>query len=102
MIRGLKTLDGDEVQPALPGAQVGDVGDPEPVGLGGQERSVDEVLADPDAGHPNRRLAALSSDQAADAGLAHEPLDALATDPDAVGHGQFGVDARRSVDPAVG
>ena len=43
----------------------------------------------------------LRRDQAGDAGLAHEPLDALAADPDAVGHAQLGVDARRSVDAPV-
>ena len=77
-------LDGDEIQPPLPRAQVGDVGDPEPVGRGGEERAVDEVLADPDAGHADRRAAALAGPQAAEAGLAHEPLDALAPDPDTV------------------
>jgi hypothetical protein len=40
-------------------------------------------------------------DQAADAVLAHQPLDALAADPFAVGHDELGVDARRSVDAPV-
>ena len=35
-----------------------------------------------------------------DAGPAHQPLDPLALDPDAVGHQQLGVDARRSIDLA--
>ena len=36
-------------------------------------------------GHADRRPAALAGDQARDAGLAHQPLDALAADPLAVG-----------------
>jgi hypothetical protein len=54
----------DQVEPALPGSEVGDVGDPEPVGRRGQEGAVDEVLADADAGHADRRPAALSGHQA--------------------------------------
>ena len=77
-------LDGDQVQPALPGPQVGDVGDPQPVGRRGEERAVDEVLADPHTGHPDRCLAALASDQPRQAGLAHQALHALAPDPLAV------------------
>lgn len=82
-------LDGDQVQPALPRAQVGDVDDPEPVRRGGQESAVDEVLADPDARHPDRRAAALTGHHARDAGLAHQPLHALAADVLAVGQAQL-------------
>ena len=39
--------------------------------------------------------------QPGEAGLAHEPLDALASDPLAVAEHQLGVDARRPVDLAV-
>ena len=70
-------------------------------GRGGEERAVDEVLADPDAGHADRRPAALAGDQPGDAGLAHQPLHALAADPLAVVEDQLGVDARRAIDPAV-
>jgi len=94
-------LDGNQVQPALPRAQIGDVGDPQPVRRRRQERPIDEVLAHADARNADRGLAALSRDDPGDAGLAHEALDALAAHADAVGHGQLGVDARRSIDAAV-
>ena len=41
-------------------------------------------------------------DQARDRGLAHQPLDALAPDPDALREAQLGVDAPRAVDAAIG
>src|SRR5215218_870683 len=89
-------LDGDEIQPAFPRAQVRDVGDPEPVGRRGEKRPVDEVLADPHAGHTDRRAAALAGLQAAEAGPAHEPLYSLAPDADSVGQPQLCVDAGRA------
>jgi hypothetical protein len=94
-------LDGDEVQPALPRLEVRDVGDPQAVRRGGQEGAIDEVLADADAWHPDRRPAALSGHEPGQAGLAHEALDALFADANAVDHGQLGVDARRPVDLPV-
>jgi hypothetical protein len=42
-----EVLDGDRVQPPLSGAQVGDVGDPDPVGRHGGERAIDEVNRTP-------------------------------------------------------
>jgi len=45
-------LDSRQVEPALPGSEVGDVRDPEPIRALSRERAVDEVLADADAGHP--------------------------------------------------
>jgi hypothetical protein len=94
-------LDGGEVQPALPCAQVCDVGDPEHVGRLRPEAPFDEVVGDADAGHPDRRPAALAGHQAADAGLAHQPLHALARSADPVREPQVGVDPRRAVDLAV-
>jgi hypothetical protein len=44
----------------------------------------------------------LLGDQAADRGLAHESLDALAPNPDPLGHPQPGVDAPRAIDAAGG
>ena len=50
-------------------------------GAAASERAVDEVLADADAGHADRRPAALAAPtMPRDAGLAHQPLDALAPD----------------------
>jgi len=56
-------LDGGEVDPALPGPQVGDVRDPQDVGPVGPKASLDEVVGDADARDADRRAAALSSDQ---------------------------------------
>ena len=83
-------LDGGEVDPALPGAQVGDVGHPQHVGLGRAEVALDEVVGDADAADADRRAAALGAHQARDAGGAHEALDALARDHDAVCEPQLG------------
>jgi hypothetical protein len=41
-------LDGGEVQPAFPRAQVGHVGEPQHVGSGGAKLPFDEVIGDPD------------------------------------------------------
>src|SRR5215211_6298612 len=67
----------------------------------GEKAAVDKVLADPNAGHPDRGPAATAPDHAREPGLAHQALDALAADPDAVGHAQLGVDPGRSVDAPV-
>ena len=56
-----------QVEPALPGSEIGDVRDPEPVRTVGGERAVDEVLADADPRHADRGAAAPAPDQAADA-----------------------------------
>ena len=42
-------LDGGQVEPALPGSEVGDVRDPEPVRPVSRERAIDKVLADANA-----------------------------------------------------
>src|SRR5437879_6366307 len=44
-------LHGGQVQPALPAAQIGDVGEPQHVRRRGSELSLDEVIGDSDAGH---------------------------------------------------
>jgi hypothetical protein len=93
-------LDGRQVEPALPGSEVGDVRDPEPVQALSGERAVDEVFADADPGHADRRAPAPAPDQAADLGLAHQALHALAPDTLAVGEHELGVDARGPVDAA--
>jgi hypothetical protein len=41
----VEVLDGDEVQPALPGSEVGDIGDPAAVRANGGELAVQEVPA---------------------------------------------------------
>src|SRR6266545_3255548 len=59
----VEVLDGDEVEPALPGAQVGDVGDPAAVRSAGGEVALEEIVGDPDAGHPDRRRPPFLGDQ---------------------------------------
>lgn len=54
-------LDGGEIEPALEGPQVGDVGDPQPVGFGRPEVAL-EIGHGPNAGHADRGLAALARD----------------------------------------
>jgi hypothetical protein len=93
----VSVLDGGQVQPALPGAQVGQVGDPELVGLLGPDASLDEVIGDADTGHRDRGPATLVAHKAGDPGLAHEPLHALASDADPILEPQVGVDARGAV-----
>jgi hypothetical protein len=102
LLRDVVDLHRDQVEPALPRSEVGDVGDPQPVRGGRQERAVDEVLADPNARDADGGPATLRRPQAGQAGLAHKTLDALAADPLAVGEHKFGMDPGRSVDLAVG
>jgi len=96
-------LDGGEVEPPLPGPQVGEVGDPEHVGAVGAKAALDEVVRDADAGHADRGAAALAGDQPRDLGVAHEALDALARHHDPLSQTQFGLHPPRPVDlPILG
>jgi len=87
-------------QRPLPGGDPGDVGHPQPVRLACGELAVDQVrrrrrpwvLA-------GRRPPPLAHKRALQASLAHEPLHALAADPDAVA-AQLGVDPWRPVGAA--
>src|SRR5215210_898884 len=92
--------DDREVQPALPAAQVGDVGNPQPVRRRRMEVALDEIVGDTNARDADRRAAPTSFDRAADACLAHQPLDPLPTDGDAVG-AQVAVDPGRAVGAAA-
>jgi len=56
-------LDGGQVDPALPGPQVGDVGHPEHVRGCRAKASLDEVIGDADAGHADRGATALARHQ---------------------------------------
>src|SRR5882724_3598635 len=49
--------DDSEIQPALPGAQVGDVGDPKSVRSRRLEVALDEIVGDTHARNTNRRAA---------------------------------------------
>jgi hypothetical protein len=87
-----------QVQPPLPRADVGDVRAPEPVDRGRREVALDQVRGGPRALHADRGLAAPAADLPGQAGAAHQPLDALATDTDAILQAQLGVHARRPVE----
>jgi hypothetical protein len=71
-------LDGGEVDPSLPGPEVGDVGHPEDVGHLGPEVTLDEVISDADARDADRGATALADHQPRQARPAHEALHALA------------------------
>jgi len=94
-------LDGREIQPALPRAQIGDVGDPEHVRACRAEVALDEVIGDTDSGDADRRAPAALGDQARETGFAHQPLDPFAPDLDVVTEAQLGVHARGAVDAPV-
>jgi len=55
--------------------------------------ALDDVVGDADAGHPDRRLAALAGHQPRQARAGHEALHALARDLQALAQAQFGLDA---------
>ena len=88
------------VDPALPAAQIGDVSDPEHVGGSGAEVPLHQVIGDPHPWHPDCGSPALFGHQAADPGLAHQPLHPLSRDLDLVAEPQLGVDAPGIVDAA--
>jgi hypothetical protein len=73
----------------------------EDVRAGWPELALDEVVGDANAGHADRRAATLDADQPRQAGLTHQPLDALARHLDAMGQAQLGVNAPPPVDTAV-
>jgi hypothetical protein len=94
-------LDGGEVDPALPGAQIGDVGHPQQVRPVGAKAALDEVVGDADPGDADRCAAALARDQARQARNAHQALHAFARDDHALAEPKLGRDAARAVDAAV-
>jgi len=96
----VKILDGDEVEPAFPGSEVGDVGDPAAVRGAGGEIAIEQILSDADAGHTDRRRPVLLGLQPRQAGLAHQALDAFAADLLAVVDDEIAPDARRAIDLA--
>ena len=70
-------------------------------GASGGEVAVEQVVGDADARHADRRGLVLLGDQARQAGLAHQALDALAADPLAVIEDEVRPDPRRPVDLAA-
>jgi hypothetical protein len=70
-------------------------------GADARKRAVDEVLADPDAGHPDRRAARAERGCSRTGRPRHQPFHALSAQALAVGQDELGVDARAAVDAAV-
>jgi hypothetical protein len=96
-----RVLDGRQVQPAFPGPQIREVGDPQHVGLLRSELPLDEVIGDANALHPHGCATPLASHKPGDAGLRHQPLDTLASDLDPVRDPQLGLDPRTAVHTTV-
>src|SRR5262249_16298420 len=74
-------LHSGEVEPTLPGREVGDVGDPERVGGVWSKATADQIIGDPHPWDTNRGATALSVGQAGDPSLAHEALYPLSGHP---------------------
>jgi hypothetical protein len=81
-----------------PGRHIGEVGDPELVGLLGVEVAIDQVAGRPDPLVPDRRARPLAAADAGQTVRLHQPLYALAADMDALGR-QLRMDARRAIGP---
>ena len=77
---------------------LGDVGDPQPVGLVAPEPPLDEVAGRRDMWDPPK---ARTSGHAGDPGAAHQQLDRAAADLETMAQGEFGVDSTSSVGAAA-
>src|SRR4051794_4804531 len=86
-----------EIELALPGRDLGRLGDPEPVRLAWREVAAHEIGRGGDARHRDRRAALAPAHHARQPGLAHQPSGALAAHAHAA-VAQLGVHPR----PAVG
>jgi hypothetical protein len=89
--------DDSQVELALPGRDLGQIGYPEPIRRLRREVAAHEIRRRGDARDADRGLAVAAADQARQAALAHQPRDALAAHAHAAVT-QLGMDAR----PAVG
>jgi hypothetical protein len=94
-------LNGGEVDPAFPAAQVGDVGDPQHVGRGATKAPFDQVVGDANAWEADRCPAALAGHQSRQAGGWHEALHTLARHDDTVAELELSRDTPRCVDAAI-
>jgi hypothetical protein len=81
-----------EVQPPLPGGQVGDVRAPQAVRRRGIEVALDQVGRNPHARNAHGGAGLSRHRDALEPRLGDQPLDALAADADAVLKPQLGVD----------
>jgi hypothetical protein len=97
----VEILHGGEIQPPLPGSEVGDVSDPAAVRYGRSEVALEQVVGDADARNADRGGLPLALHQRAEAGLAREPLDALAPEALTVIEHEVRPHPRRAVDVAA-
>src|ERR1700732_3137694 len=96
-LAAVQVPDGGQIEPALIGFDVGDVGEPDPVRRGDGEVALEqvrgnrEVVAAVGGAHPS-----WPRHDGPDTVTAHQSLDATATHPAALGP-QFGMDARAAI-----
>ena len=90
-----------KVPPALVGALLGDVSNPQPVRPGRHEVALDQVRRWRGGRVATRGAAAPAAMHALQAVLAHQPGDALAADVDVQAQPQLGVDTRRAIGPTA-
>src|SRR5215212_8286380 len=88
-----RVQDHGEVQPALVGALLGNVGDPELIGTGRCEPALDEIWCRRRGGIAPGQPTTPPTVDALQAVLAHDAGDAFAADMDAQAQAQLGVDA---------
>jgi hypothetical protein len=96
-----RVLDGGEVQPALPSAQVGDVREPQHVRRVRPKPTLDQIVSDPHAGQTDRGPPTLLGDQPGQAGVPHQPLDPLTADVDPVRDPQLHMDPPSAIRATV-
>jgi hypothetical protein len=87
-----------QIELAFAGRVLGDVADPEPIRAGHLEAAVHQVVAG-DGGRValGAALGSPASIHTLQAGLAHEPLDPLAGNPDTSAEAQLGVHPRTAI-----
>ena len=93
-------LHGAQIQPALSGLDLLDVRSPYAIRGVGAKVTADEVTERLDAIHAHRAALATALERTLKARSAHQPLDAHATDPDALTR-QHRVHARAAIAPAA-
>ena len=96
-----RVQDHREVQPALAGALLGDVSNPQPVRPGRHEVALHQVRCWRGVRVATRGAAAPAAMHALQAVLAHQPGDALAADVDVQAQTQLGVDTRCAIGPTA-
>jgi hypothetical protein len=97
---GVGVLHGCEVEPPLPGPQIGDVRDPQLIRSVRPELPFNQIVGDPHTGHPDRGAPALDLHQARDPGLTHQPAHTPTRDADALTEAQLGLHTARAIDAA--